>query len=481
MSGKTGAVSATVAQQMARFGAGVDYADLPTDVAASVRMRVIDTLGIMIAASKVESLRPVWQLVLDGGGAEEASSLVAPERLPAASAAFIGGLFSHALDYDDTHLPSILHPSAVIVPTGLAAAELAGSSGAEVIAAMAAGYEILVRLGMIAYDPAIKNSVYFEKGLHATSICGAVAAAAVASRLLDGSAEHMANAMGIAASMGAGLLEANRTGGTVKRIHGAWACQSGVWAARLASAGISGPPTVFEGRFGFFYYLIGDACFSIDPAHDLGEAWETPGIFFKPYPVNHFIHTAIDAALALRRRATLPWQRIASIELGVAAATLRTIAEPREAKLRPESGYAARFSAPFVVATALLSGGSGLGLDLEDFDDASVGDPDRLALAERVHCVSDPEAEEIFPQQFPCRLTITYDDGSTLEEWVPYNRGGPQRPLSEEEVLRKFRSNAARAYPGRDLGNVEAKLSSLERLANMGELFSALASSVHRQ
>ncbi len=474
MSGPTRAGSATVAQQMARFGAGLRYDDLPLDVGASVQMRIIDTLGIMIAASKVESLRPVWQLVLDGGGTEEASSLVAPKRLPAAAAAFIGGLLSHALDYDDTHLPSILHPSAVIVPTGLAAAELAGSSGAEVIAALAVGYEILVRLGMVAYDPAIKNSVYFEKGLHATSICGAVAAAAVASRLLDGTAEHMANAMGIAASMGAGLLEANRTGGTVKRIHGAWACQSGIWAARLASAGISGPPTVFEGRFGFFYYLIGEACFNIDPARDLGKAWETPGIFFKPYPVNHFIHTAIDAALALRQRATLPWRRITSIELGVAGATLRTIAEPREAKLRPESGYAARFSAPFVVATALLTGGNGLGLDLEDFGDACITDPDRLALAERVNCVSDPECEQIFPQQFPCRLKISYDDGSTLEEWVPYNRGGPGRPLSEGDVLQKFRSNVGRAFPEHDLGSIEGKLSSFERLGSMGELFSAL-------
>lgn len=476
MAGVNGGNEATVVQQIAAFGAGLRYETLPSDVVASVRMRVSDTLGIAMAASKVASLRPVWQLVLDGGGSEEASSLVSARRLPATAAAFIGGLLSHALDYDDTHLPSILHPSAIIVPTGLAAAELAGSSGADAVAAMAAGYEILIRLGMAAYDPVLKNSVYFEKGLHATSICGAVAAAAVASRLLDGSAEHMADAMGIAASMGAGLLEANRTGGTVKRIHGAWACHSGVWAARLASAGISGPPTVFEGRFGFFYYLLGEASFDIDPAADLGRNWETPGLFFKPYPVNHFIHTAIDAAIAVRKRATLPWQKITAIELGVAGATLRTIAEPREAKLRPESGYAARFSAPFAVATALLSEGSGLGLDLEDFDDAWVTDPDRLALAERVRCFADPECEAIFPQQFPCRLTVRYDDGSNLEEWVPFNRGGPQRPLSEAEVMQKFRANATRAYPGADLGGIEAALSRFERLDSIGQVYAALKS-----
>lgn len=468
------AANGTVAQRIAAFTAALRFEDVPAAVVESVRMRITDTLGIAKAATAVDHLRPVWELVLSGGGAQEASTLLADARIPAANAAFVGGLLSHALDYDDTHLPSILHPSAILVPAALAAAELAGATGAETITALAAGYEILVRLGMAAYDPVIKNSVYFEKGLHATSICGTVAAAAVASRLLGGSAKQIADAMGVAGSMGAGLLEANRTGGTVKRIHGAWACHSAIWAARLANAGISGPPTLFEGRFGYFYYLLGDAALTVDPANGLGEEWETPGIFFKPYPVNHFIHTAIDAARTIRERATLPWQRIERIDLGVAGATLRTIAEPRAAKVRPESGYAARFSAPFTVATALLSSGHGLGLDLEDFEDAAVTDPDRLALAERVHCYADRECEALFPHQFPCRLTVRYDDGSTIEEWVPTNRGGSARPLSEDEVLQKFRSNVARAANGRDFSLAESYLASLEQLDEVRRLLTAL-------
>lgn len=472
--GSAGGAGTTVAQRIGAFGSATRFVDLPPAVVASVRQRVIDTFGIMLAASAVDSLEPVWRLVLDAGGAPEASTPVSAARVPATSAAFVGGLLSHALDFDDTHLPSILHPSAVIVPTALAAAELAGAGGEKAVTAMAVGYEVLVRLGMAAYDPALKNSVYFEKGLHATSICGAVAGAAVASRLLDGSARHMADAMGIAASMGAGLLEANRTGGTVKRVHGAWACQAAVWAARLATAGITGPPTVFEGRFGFFYYLMGEAALALDPAAGLGEEWHTPGIFFKPYPVNHFIHTAIDAARALRARAPLPWQRITAVELGVAGATLRTIAEPRGAKLAPKDGYSARFSAPFVVATALLSDGHGLGLDAEDFGDAAVRDPDRLQLAALVTCHSDPECEALFPYEFPCRLTVRYDDGTSLEEWVPHNRGGPGRPLTEDEVLSKFRSNAGRAFPPETVAAVEEALVGFERLADVKTSFSCL-------
>lgn len=461
----------TAAQRIAAFAAGAKFERLPAPVVESVRMRIIDTLGISVAATTVDSLSPVWNLAIDSGGAPEAATLVAKTRIPAANAAFVGGLLSHALDYDDTHLPSILHPSAILVPAALAAAELSGANGAEVITSLAVGYEILVRLGMTAYDPEIKNSVYFEKGLHATSICGAVAAAAVASRLLGGSAKQIADAMGIAGSMGAGLIEANRTGGTVKRIHGAWACHSALWAAQLARAGITGPPTLFEGRFGFFYYLLGDGALAADPSLGLGEVWETPDIFFKPYPVNHFIHCAIDAARAVRARATLPWTRIDRIDVGVAGATLRTIAEPRAAKIRPESGYAARFSAPFTVATAILSNGHGLGLDLEDFADAAVTDPQRLALAERVHCYADEECEEIFPYQFPCRLTVHYDDGSTIEEWVPANRGGNQRPLSQEEVLTKFRSNVARAGSGQDLAALEDALVRFEQLGNVAAIF----------
>jgi len=186
------------------------------------------------------------------------------------------------------------------------------------------------------YDEELRNSVFFERGLHATSICGAVGAA-VAVAMLQGQDEAgIASAAGIAASMGAGLLEANRTGGTVKRVHCGWAAHCGVAAADLARHGLTGPPTVLEGRFGFLQAFCGDRAHPDAVVRGLGTDWELPRVVFKPYPCNHFTHAGVDAALRLRAQGLAPAD-VTAIELGVAKPVLRTIAEPPEAKARPAS------------------------------------------------------------------------------------------------------------------------------------------------
>jgi len=226
--------------------------------------------------------------------------------MPATLAAFVNGVLAHSLDYDDTHLPSVLHPSASVVPAALAAAQAAGADGQALISAVAAGLEVCVRTGMAGYDQDARNSTFFDHGQHATSICGALGGAVSAAVLLGLDAVGVTNALGIAASMAAGLIEANRTGGTVKRMHCGWAAHSAVSAAQLAAEGFTGPPTVLEGRFGFYQaWLHGQ----FDPAaitDGLGETWLVPDIFFKPYPANHFTHTAIDAAIELRSRGLRP-------------------------------------------------------------------------------------------------------------------------------------------------------------------------------
>lgn len=435
----------TAVQQLAEFAAACRDA-LPDAVVEDAACRVLDVLGNAHAATALtgadEPHHAVLRILARRGGPAEAEVVGSPVALPAPAAALVNGTLAHALDFDDTHLPSVLHPSASVVPAALAVAEARGATGAALLDAVGVGVEITVRLGMAGYDRELGNSVFFERGQHATAICGAVGAAASAAMLSGLDAGGIADAMGIAASMGSGILEANRTGGTVKRIHCGWAAHAAVTAAGLARTGITGPPTVFEGRFGFLQAWCGDQV-DLDALTDrLGEHWELPGIFFKPYPCNHFTHAGIDAALRLRARGLDP-SDIEGIELGAPTAVLRTIGEPREDKIRPESGYHAAFSGPYTVAAALLGGG-GLGVFHEDFTDAAAADPERLALAAKVRCVPDARCDEIFPHQFPAVLRVTTRDGAVLEERVDANRGGPGNPLSAEELATKFRLNAAR-------------------------------------
>jgi 2-methylcitrate dehydratase PrpD len=461
-----------LAQRLGEFAVDQTYERLPDEVRHSVRQRTLDTLGIMVAATPLETSRSVRAYVCAQGGRPEAHAVGVGDPLPAELAALVNGTLAHSLDYDDTHLPSVLHPSASIVPACLAVAEAADRDGRALVAAIAVGLEICVRLGMAGYDREARNNTYFDRGQHATSICGTIGAAAGAAVLLGLDADGVTNAIGLAVSMAGGVIEANRTGGTVKRIHCGWAAHSAISAARMAAHGITGPPTVLEGRFGFFRaFLDGRYDAEVIDA-GLGERWEVPGIFFKPYPANHFTHAGIDAALALRDQGVSP-DEIQALTLGVAEPTVRTIGEPIDVKRAPATGYQAQFSGPYTVVAALLGGG-GLGLGLADFTDALATDAVRRRHMAKVTVSGRPECDEVFPNQFPAVLTARLRDGRELEQAVMSNRGGPQRPLSDRELQLKFTDNAGRLLGDGGLRRVQDTVLSLDRQPAIGPLLAPM-------
>lgn len=430
----------TAVQRLADFSFG-QVADPHTDAAADAKLRLLDTLGLMFPAIETGSGRAVIELAREWAGTESATAIGVAQKVPAPNAALVNGTLAHTLDFDDTHVPSISHPSASAVAAALAAAELAEASGRQLLSAIAVGNEITLRLGNAAYDPAIGNSIFFERGLHATSVCGALGSAAAAAVAMGLPAEQIAHAMAIAGSMGAGLLEANRAGGSVKRMHCGWAAHAGVVAAQAAAKGMTGPPTVLEGRFGFFNAYCGGQYDEAALLDGLGTEWAFGDCFVKPYPTNVFTHTGIDAAIALRQEGLEP-EAIESVEIGVSSQVLRTIAEPRDAKIRPESGYHAQFSGPFTFALA-LRGGSGLGLYLDDFTDDVVTDPVNLDLAARVTHVADPIAQAQFPMHFASVVRVRMKDGRTITKEILHNRGTAARPLAPTEVEEKFRLNVS--------------------------------------
>jgi len=245
-----------------------------------------------------------------------------------------------------------------------------------------------------------------------------------------------------------------------------------VSAAELVAFGLTGPPTVLEGRFGFYQaWLHGQ----FDPraiVDGLGETWAVPGIFFKPYPANHFTHAAIDAAARLRERGVRP-DDVERLVLGVPAPNLRTIGEPIEVKRTPETGYMAQFSGPYAVAVGLL-GGAGLGAGVEDYTDELARDPERRALMAKVDVVPDDRCTAIFPTQFPAVLTARLADGTELVEEVLTTRGGPQRPLSFDELAAKFRANAGRTLADEQVEALERACAQLETCTDVRAVLAPL-------
>ncbi len=458
----------TVAESLAAFAETTVRDGAPPAVRASVRQRVLDILGLQLAALELSTSQAAIGYVAEQGGAAQAHVMGMPGRYPAAWAAFANGVLAHSLDYDDTHLPSVLHPSASVVPAALAAAETAGADGARLLDAIAVGIETVVRVGMAGYDRTARNSVFFEHGQHATSICGALGAGAAAALLLSDDDDAVQHTIGVAASMAGGILEANRTGGTVKRLHCGWAAHAGVVAASLVARGFTGPPTALEGRFGFLEAFLHGAGDPGEITTGLGSHWELPGIFFKPYPANHFTHTGLDAARRFRARGVRP-EDVVSAELGVAGPTVRTIGEPIEVKRAPRTGYQAQFSGPYMVALGLL-GGHGLGAGLADFEDEVVHQPHRRALMERITVVADAACDAIYPDQFPSVLRVRTRDGSQLEERVLVNRGGPDDPLSDQDLELKFTENAARVLAPDGIAAVAAAVRGLDAADGAGSV-----------
>lgn len=463
----------TLAQQLADFAAGA-RAGVPDEVAASVRQRVLDVLGLCVAATPLPTSAAVAGLVAHQGGRPESTAIGLAERVPASQAAFLNGVLAHSLDFDDTHLPSVLHPSSAVVPAALAAAQAVGASGADVVAAVAVGLEVTVRLGMAGYDRELGNSVFFEHGQHATSICGAMGAAVAAGLVIGLGRDRLVDVLGVTGSMASGIIEANRTGGTVKRVHNGWAARSGVTAAELVQRGLTGPPSVLEGRFGFFEAFLHGSEVDLDAVvADLGTDWAVPGIFFKPYPANHFTHGIVDAGLALRAQGLGP-DAVARVELRVPSAVVRTIGEPIEVKRAPVTGYQAQFSGPYAFAAGLCSSGTGLGVGLADYSDELAADPVRRALMAVTDVVPDERCDAVFPNQFPAVVVVTTTDGRTLTEEVLVNRGGPGNPLSDEELATKFAVNVDGLLPDEVAREVSAATLRLHTLPAVDPLLDPL-------
>jgi 2-methylcitrate dehydratase PrpD len=446
------------AASLAGFARGLTPGRIPSGVRDSVALRVLDTLGCALAGADADWADALRAPARDWGGQGRCSVVAAAQRTSAPMAALVNGSLAHGLDFDDTHAPSITHASAVVLPAVLAVAEERGLDGGEALVAAVVGYETITRLGMAA------PGGFHARGWHATAVCGPFAAALAAGRCLGLGEEPLAHAVGVAASCASGLMEFLADGSAVKRLHPGWAAHSGVLAAGLAGAGLTGPGTGLEGRFGFYQATLGERP-DLRPLLDtLGARWETLEISFKPYPCCHLSHAFVDAARRLRDAHAFDAAAIENVECRVPAGEVPIICEPAEAKRAPRSDYDAKFSLPFTVAAALIDGRVGV----ETFGRARLDDPRVRALAARVRYVVDADAP--FPRTFPGHVAVCLADGRRLEARVPSNRGGPDAPLAAGDIVDKFRDNAARALPEAQARALEKAALGFEALDDVGAL-----------
>jgi 2-methylcitrate dehydratase PrpD len=449
----------TAAEAIARFAVALDPRDLPDDVVAAAKLHALDTLGCGIAAHALGEAPYAAAAALEVAGRGPATAIGIAEPLSPSDAAFVNGTLCHALDFDDTHPHSIVHVSASVVPAALASAQANGASGADVVAALVAGSETSIRIGMAA------GGAFHARGLHPTGVCGVFGATVTAARLRRLDERQTANALGLAGSMASGLMEFLADGSETKRLHPGIAAQAALAAARLAAHGATGPSTVFEGRFGFFNaYLHGVEADVEGQVGDLGERWETPRIAFKPYPACHYVHAPVDALAQLVREHDLGAEGVERLVAISDVTGESLVLAPLEDKLRPRTVYDAKFSLPYCLAALLVHGR----LDVTSFTPAAIADADVLEVASRVQYEVKEYAPA--PDAFSGGVRVETCDGQTLEAELRHQRGGSENPMSVDEVVEKYRANAALGLDGKDVRALESTVLTLESASDLGPI-----------
>lgn len=447
----------SLARQIARMACNTDLADVPAAVLERARLHILDALGLGFASTAQDygqrSVAAIAAMTEAGSDAGGCSVIGRPERLDPRDAALANGILIHGLDFDDTHLASIIHPTCTALPAALALGEALGASGAELLAAFLVGAETGIRIGLMV------DGGFHHVGYHASGVVSHFASAVTAGRLLGLDENQLTAAQGITGSTASGIQVFLEEGAWTKRFHPGWGAVAGITAAHLAKGGFKGPERPHEGKFGLIDTHLQTHAGGAKPAamiDRLGTHWHFGETALKPYPVCHFIHGCADAAIELHGE--IAGGEIASVRAFLPQPTLHIIAEPAGAKENAATEYEAKFSAQFVVAACLLRGGFGM----PNLQPEALADEHVRALARRVKCQPDPDSA--FPDFFSGGVEVTLADGRVMSRHVRVNSGAGERAMTARQVSAKFMASASIAISATQAERIRDAVLALEEV-----------------
>lgn len=438
----------TAASTLSAHFTAVRFDSLPKDQVAQMKRLLLDYLGVALAGSRTESGRIVGDFVIEIGGSPQAAVLGRSTRVPALHAAFANAVSEHSIELDDVDEEALFHYGPPIVSTALAVGQWREASGAETLAAMLVGCEMLARLSRAT------NSALRDRGFHTTPTCGAFGATVAAGYLLKLTDHQMTSALGLAGAQAAGLMEMYGPS-MQKRFNPGPAARAGVTAAVLAGMGFTGADAIFEGERGFGAAFSGRL--------DLDELTGGLGsripviVEHKAYSAARPIHNAIDCALAMRPKLDGSLENIQGI-------VVHRHPDWADYHLnqKPSTYHEAQVSLPYSVAIALKFG-SALP---EQYSDVNLQDAELQSLARLVSIEKDPS----LPRGVSCRTVITLTDGRIVESQVDDPKGSVGNPLTQNELVAKFKMLTEPVLSPPRADAVIASVDNLESLENIGSL-----------
>lgn len=452
-------MSATQTQRLAEFILNTRTSDVPSNVMDAARDALIDTVGCAVVGSVDEVGEQVLRYVRDLGSKREATIWGTSVATTMAEAAFVNGVFGHALDFDDVHASVHGHPSTTMIPAAIAVAEAVGASGKEVLAAYAIGLEVCAKLGTAL------GTGHYQRGWHATATTGVFGSTAVAARLLKLNVEQLKYALALAASQASGLI---RNFGTMtKPFHAGHAARCAVQSALLARAGFTADADIFDGKNNFLVtYSDKDGVPLAPLLADLGKTWEalTPGISFKRWPCCYCNHRSIGAMLPYLKQHDIRAEDVERVEIGFPPGSDTALIHTN-----PQTGLEGKFSIEYVAAAMLLD----RKVNIDTFTDVMVQRPEVRKLMPNVkrYRIEDTKMYTGAVGYNDIYIKTKTGEHRFREDRAP---GSPQWPVMADERDEKFLDCA-----GRVLGSAGARRAldmavAMEKLGNTADFARAL-------
>jgi 2-methylcitrate dehydratase PrpD len=434
-------------EKVARFVAQTAIDKIPEEVIAAAKTAVLDCLGVALAGSREESARLCAEQVRMEGARGEASVWGQGFKSSAGLAALANGTAGHALDYD--HGVYLGQPTSGVIPSLLSLAETLHANGRDLLEAYIAGFEATAKIAKSIPEEG-------RGGWHAAGTLGTLGATLSCARLLKLDSDKVRTALGIATSMASG---ASCNYGTMTKPLGAGlAARNGVLAASLTQKGFTASSKALESATGFFGSYLSLPPEPAPIVEELGRSYELAhGLKIKPYACGGLSHNAIDAVLEMRERDGVRADQVESIRIEVAKH-----AYERLVFSVPRTGLEGKFCMGYLLARALINGK----VSLDDFTDEAVREQPTLEFAKRVHMELNTALTDSSEQR-PSKVEVRLKDGRTLSRYVEYAKGGPQAPLSPQELRAKFVDCARRVI---DESAMQGVLSHVDRLESLDDV-----------
>ena len=441
-----------VTRTLARYIVNAKPEDVPGAIVGEARRTLVNWVGCALGGARHETLDNAVAALHPFSGPPQATVLGRRERMDALTASLMNGMSSHVLDFDDTHLKTVIHPAGPVAPAILALAEMQPVSGRDFLHALILGVEVECRIGNAVYP------AHYDRGWHITGTAGVFGAAAACGKLLGLSEAQMVWALGLAAAQPVGLRE--MFGSMTKSYHPGRAAQNGLTAAVLASKNFTSTDVALEGKSGWVHVLSTEVKWD-EITSRLGDRFELSLNTYKPFACGIVLHPTIDACLQLRAAHKLTPNQIDRIDLAVHPLVLELTG-----KRTPQTGLEGKFSVYFAAAIAIVAGGAGP----KQFSDALVGDPAVVALRDRVVATVTPGISEA-----QVRAVITLKDGRRIEQHIEQVVGSVERPMSDADLDRKFLDLADGVLPLPQARQLLDLCRTVDKLPRAGELARAAA------